>query len=130
MVKNIKMELKDTLRPIERLYLISKEKEDVFNKKNRLYTLLYFYVVNENISIGGDKNIKLNYDGKGFNSTYEELGLDLLKEKKWLDFNTFLDGLHFNKTLVDNGILKMEVKVKKRFFLNLAKNEITRKSVV
>lgn len=113
------------LRPIELLYLMSQERKDLFDKKKRLYCLLYFFVENGNIKIKNNK-FKIK-SGKLANTIYEKTFLNFLTMKDYLELNTFIENLTvFNKTLVEYGIYKKEIKLKKFLFWKLANEEIVK----
>lgn len=123
----MKPEILNKLKAVERLFLISKERDDVYTKKNKTFCLLHTLISSGNLKIKNRK-FKVNWDCKIYPNDYETRVLELIHEKKYLDLNTFIDNdLVFNKTLVDLVLLKTEIKmVKKFFFINSAKTELVK----
>lgn len=112
------------LRPIEKFYLISLEKKGIFNKKEALHCIIYSLLENKNIILKKDK-VKLNITGTNPNRGYEDTFIRLIKEKKYIELNTFVVGLNnFNQSLIDHSILTNTLGIKKVFFIKLAKQEI------
>lgn len=112
------------LRPIERLYLISLENKEVYNKKNALKCLIYALINNNNIKYK-KSYISISLNGKENNKEYEEIFLSLLKEKDYIKLNELIDDLKiFNQSLINQNIMKLNLRVKKFLFLKLAKEEL------
>ena len=110
------------LKPIEKLYLISKERQGLMTKRNKLYCLIYSLMDNKNISSN-----KVNSNGINMNRIYEDNLIKAIKDKDFIQVNNLVEDLNiFNQSLVNAEVLKLEVKSKKVLFLNLAKNEITK----
>lgn len=123
----MKPEILNQLKPIERLYLISKEKEEVYTKPNKTYCLLHTLISCGNLKVN-NRNFKVSWTSKVYPNDYETKSLELIHEKKFLDLDKFInDSLVFNKTLVELGLLKAEIKMaKKFFFINTAKTEFVK----
>lgn len=119
-----KEEVIKKLRPVERLYLVSKENEDIYTKKNKVFCLLNYLVSNKNIKIKDSTSFKISFTGTENNNEYELKVLSYLEEKKYLALNKFIDeSLIFNQTLIDLGIITNEVKSVKRLFINIAETK-------
>lgn len=118
----------EELKPIERLYLISKENKDVFSKRNRLYCLIYQLIESKNIIVNR-KNFNVSFMGNRFLHEYEDMFLKLIDQKKYLDLDTFINNATFDKTLADNGYFEKDITEKKTFFIfNTAKVELKKTS--
>ena len=112
------------LRPVERLYLLSKEIKDVYNKKNTLYCLCYYFLKNKNIIPKGDK-YQVKLEGKELNIEYEAEILNLIKSRHFIELDKFITDLtSFDNTLINHGIYENSIKEKKFLFFNLAKKEL------
>lgn len=113
------------LRPIERLYLISKERENIYEKKAKTFCLLYSLISNNFMGIK-NKDFKI-LNGDIFPKEYENEVLNLIKENRYLELNNFIDkNLVFERTLVSLNLLHEEISIKKRFFLKLANVKLTK----
>ncbi len=115
------------LRPIERLFLISKERKDIYEKKAKTFCLLYSLISEKHLKPISSKGFKLNFNNTNFPNDYESYVLDLLKEEKYLELDNFINTkLVFDKTLVRIGLLREEITVKKRFWLKLAQSDLVK----
>lgn len=109
------------LRPIEKLYLISKEKEGIYKKDIATKCLVSSLVNNKNIKDG-----KIVQEGLAANRSYEYTFMDLYQTEQYIELDKFLEGLTvFNKTLVELGIIKNVITVKKLLWLKLAKEKLS-----
>lgn len=106
----------EDLKPIEKLYLISKEEESIFSKKNRLYCLIYQLIESKNILVNR-RDFNVSMFGDKFITPYEEMFLNYIHLKKYSELDSFINNLSFDKTLLDNGYLKSELKESKSFFV-------------
>jgi len=112
------MEKSHELKPVERLYLISQDRSDVYSKKNKLYCLIYHLIKNENI-----KGNEINIFGLENNSHYEEILLRHIKNKEYVEVNKLIDDLFFKKTLVEKNYISLVTSEKK--FLGFFKKKET-----
>lgn len=108
------------LKPIEKLYFISKEKGEVYDKKNILFCVIYQLVENKNLHF--NKKLKISYSGNDLLRDYENEILNYIDRSQYLQLDKFLETIVFNKTLIDNNILKLDLK-KKSFLLFFNKEE-------
>ena len=119
----MKEKLKE-LRPIETLYLLSKEKPEVYNKRNALHCLIHFLIENKNIEQVRNK-FRINLTGSKPNKSYESEFITLMKSKEYIKVNQLVDDLKiFNQTLINNNILENIIKIKKILFFKTAKEEL------
>jgi len=93
------------MKPIEKLYLISKEKEEIYSLKNKLYCLLYQLTENKNI-IFKDGKFKINITGKNFNDAYESSIADMIKRNEFVALDVLLNGIHFQPCLIQKGYIE------------------------
>lgn len=116
------------LRAIERLYFISQEKEEVYTKKTKTFCLLYSLISNQSLKVSSNnKKLIVNWNAKEFPNQYESEILNLINENKYLELNELIDNkLIFKKTLIDVGLYKEEIGIKKFFFLKLAKTDLVK----
>lgn len=123
----MKPEILNKLKAIERLYLISKEKEEVYTKKNKCFCLLHTLIASGNLKIKNRK-FKVNWSTKIYPNDYETKVLELIQEERFLHLDIFINNsLVFNRTLVELGFLKTELKAaKKLFFFNTTRTEFVK----
>ncbi len=116
------------LRPIERLYFISQEREEVYTKKTKTFCLLYSLINNQSLKVSSNnKRLIVHWNTTDFPNKYELEILNLINDNKYLELNNLIDNkLIFKKTLIDVELYKEEVSIKKVFFLKLANTNLVK----
>lgn len=123
------METKIELKPVEQLYLVGKEKCGVYEKKNILFCLIYQLHENDNIRVSSKTSkFRINFSGKEPNSEYEDIFMKLIKDKKFIELDSFVTNLVLNQTLINHKILEVKIIPKKVLFFNMSKTEIIKTS--
>jgi hypothetical protein len=103
------------LKPVEKLYLISKEDAQVYSKKNILYCLIYQLLKQKNLS-NHSQSYRISFAGESLVTQYEEVFLQLLNKKHFIELDNFINTLTLDKTLVDYKILEPEIVEGRMFF--------------
>lgn len=119
------------LTPIEKLFLISQEKNDVYDKQNKVFCLLYSLMDKRCLKVtSNNKDFKVSYGKGDFPKDYETMALDLLKEKKYLELDKFIESnLVFNKTLLQLSILVEKMGTRKIMFFTIPSVELEKTSL-
>lgn len=106
------------LRPVEKLFLLSKERPEIYSKKNRALSIITFLLGNKtlNLSSSGNK-FKFTLTGQYPINEYERVFIEHIQTKNFPQLDTFINNLKFDKTLVEYGILKEEIQKKKILFI-------------
>lgn len=114
-------EIKKQLRPIEQLYLMSKENEGVYSLKNKLQCIINFLYENKSLKLSNEGNKYKFKPGEVALKDYEYKFIELIQNKKFVDLNKFIEEIHFEKSLIALDIIKENVSSRKFLFFNLAK---------
>ncbi len=115
----------EDLKPIEKLYLLSLEKENAWTNKLKLTYLIYQLLENDNLDINKNK-LRVHLSGKDFNTDYENQFLDLLLQNDYVNLNNFIKNLRFDRLLVKKDYLTNKVENVKFLFLNFNKNKVSK----
>lgn len=118
-------EILNKLKPIEKLYLKSKEEEEIYTNKNKLMYLLNYLYENRFILISKNGNkFKVRINDKNQLQEYELKFLKLLLEKKYKEIFEFIKILQFDEKLIKLSIIAKKIKQRKIFFYKYEVNEM------
>ena len=116
------------LRPVEKLYLLSKEKPEIYSKKRRAMSIISFLLKNKTLKLShSGHKFKVNSAGTYPINEYERLFIEHIQEKNFIELDKFINNLKFDKTLIEYGILMEKIKKSKfLFFFSKAQVELTK----
>jgi hypothetical protein len=115
-------ELYKRLKPVERLYLVSLKKKEVYNQKSILYCLIS-QLIDEGKIFFDSKTNKYGLkkiEGEELLKPYEIDFHTFIKYKRWEDLDHLISNIMFDSTLAREDII--EIKKKKKSFLGFSKN--------